>query len=152
MKPATDLRLDLVAAPLRCYLAGCDPGWSREIRKQVPPMEGLSFHELPREVLVADSLPHGTLVVMGITKTALPRDLRLIHELFQRGCRVIAAGPADIRDYSLQIRAAGAIAIVTDIFGCDKVADIIRKAGEQQAKTPGSWQTRFVNRLPWNPV
>lgn len=84
--------------------------------------------------------------------------LSTIHELYTKRVIVVIVGgpsPKGARPtdrYFLAFQAAGAVALLTDIFDCEKLASIIDRAAMMVPFGITDWRTRFVNRMPWMPV
>ncbi|MGI9515612.1 MAG: hypothetical protein ACR2NP_01080, partial [Pirellulaceae bacterium] len=95
MNPATDLRLDLVTAPLHCCFVDCEYVWQSELRRIIPPNRHLVFRELASNSDLASQLPSRAFVLLGLAAADLP-SLRKIHDLYWRGHRVVAIGNGNL--------------------------------------------------------
>jgi CheY-like chemotaxis protein len=77
--------------------------------------------------------------------------IQTTYSLYQKNTAVVIIA-ADAKPDRLAYQAAGAVAVITNIFECKKMASIIQRAAMMIPPVITNWQTRFVNRMPWSPV
>jgi len=141
-----------------------------EVQWQSPRWQ-LPHTQATSQQLVA-GLPPDSFAAVQIAQPAnsqqLEPHLRLVHQLHQKNIvtSVIfepvkhnaesrpetVANPELSPRLKLAFRAAGAVAVVTSICECDRLASVILKTAMTNRHVFASWRDRFVNRLPWQPV
>lgn len=173
-----DLTFERLLPPLECHFINCDPIWVTETRRlftmgttsaTTTTMAGAEVRWMTQTCQLdpvnhspatrrsdphnhLDRIPRHSFAAIQLDVASLEAWLPLIHDLVQREIAIAVVGPAAIRRRSTAILALGVITVVTDIFRCDRLTSIIRKAAIAKPEVITGWRTRFINRLPWEPV
>lgn len=162
-----DLVIERSVPALNCHFVGCHAVWRSETQKQLTrslrslresgtrQMAGIKWQEHPVGTDILKLVQSPSFAVIQIRSREvgeIESRLKLIHELSLKEVAIAVVGDRWLSDLALSFRIAGAVAVVTDIFGCDKLASVILGKARNVTPVVTSWRNRFVNRLPWNPV
>ena len=158
-----DLTFDRVLPHLICYIVDCDYIWIAELQRHLNAQKNrrpsdftnaaeVRFEDCPMRPDLINHVESGSFAMLNVSTNQIDVMLPRIHALYRKNVTVAVIGESDLVEYSIALQAAGTVAVVTDIFGCDKLAAIINKAAALKPQVITGWQTRFVNRLPWQPA
>ena len=163
MNPS-NLAYDYVTTPLVACFSDISPLWRAETQRcfAEPRMPSTSFaaenssptwKSLPSPKLLNQPwLKDQPFIALGVPSGALLKPLELIYRVSCRGAVVAVIGEPALRKHLVPLTAAGTVVLVTDIFGCQQMAETIKKMNLSRKPVLSNWQTRYVNRLPWSPV
>ena len=122
----------------------------------------LIHQPLDRPLQMTAGLQPKSFAAVHIALSANPQQrqayLRLVHQLHRENIvttvifESLKRDPESRGGLILAFRAAGAVAVVTSLCECDRLASVILKTAMTDRHIFAGWQDRFVNRLPWQPV
>lgn len=153
-----------VTTPLVACFSDVSPLWQTETQRCFaepgrPPTSlpaensGPDWKSLPSPALLNQPwLKERPFIALGVPSGALLKALELIYRVSSRGAVVAVIGEPALRKHLVPLTAAGTVVLVTDIFGCQEMAETIQKMALSRKPVLSNWQTRYVNRLPWSPV
>lgn len=159
------LEIEYLRPPMVVCFSDCSPFWSSETERQLNQLVNTTQGGLPQSrdtihwrdcsadsILAQTWIHQQPLVVMALTGQNVKGRLELIHRISHLRGKVVAIGGSELKNHRLPLTAAGTVALVTDIFECQRLALIIQRMAETRRAELTNWKTRFVNRLPWRPV
>ena len=132
----------------RCFAAPCLPPTSLPAEHLSPTWKSLPSSALVNQPWLKDQ----PFIALGVPSGALLKPLELIYRASCQGAIVAVIGEPALRKHLVPLTAAGTVVLVTDIFGCQQMAETIQKMTLSRKPVLSNWQTRYVNRLPWSPV
>jgi len=148
----------------------CSPLWLTETQRQLEKRfrdhsphtiekstarewEAIDWKECSTERLLDQPwIQQSPLVVLAMTQNTLQHQIKIIHRITHMKGKVAVIGDRGLKNFHLPLTAAGTVALVTDIFDCQRLAFIIQQMSQSRHAELTDWKTRFVNRLPWPPV
>lgn len=148
----------------------CSPLWLTETQRQLEKRfrdhspytmekstarewEAIDWKECSTERLLDQPwIQQSPLVVLAMTQNTLQHRIKIIHRITHMKGKVAVIGDRGLKNFHLPLTAAGTVALVTDIFDCQRLAFIIQQMSQSRHAELTGWKTRFVNRLPWPPV
>ena len=132
----------------RCFAKPCQPPSGFPVKKTSLTWKSLASHTLLHQPWLQEQ----PFIALGVTPGAFSKQLEMIHKVSCRGAVVAVIGEPTLRKHLVPLTAAGTVVLVTDIFGCQQMAETIQKMTFSRKPVLSNWQTRYVNRLPWSPV
>ena len=159
----TRLILDRILPAMNCRFVGCPAIWMQETKRRLsnlPTITSQCGHNIAeiRFLTLTDTsnlmnmVEPGSMVIIAVNTARVESMIPLIHDLYRKRVIVAVIGDPSMSSVGIALQAAGSVAMVTDIFGCQKLASIIHTTARLTPEVIADWRTRFVSSLPWNPV
>ena len=154
VKSVPSLLVERMPVPMICHFVNCHEVWPQEIRRHfstvTDPIEiRFDVLDVDTDGHFVDSIGARAFVVLQVSyDTPIDRTLRTLHQLQQRQAYVAVVGSLPPSVVSA-IYWAGAVAVVTDLGGCDRLAAMLAKAARTQPNVLVGWKHRFLSRIPW---